>query len=1014
MTQATAQDVGRLLKLPQQLNLALPFLFTAEEIEMHRLLCQFTHEQGAEHFRKLDAASQAKGDATERDEGDDALAAKGVTGAALRQAETWVEVAVRERVAARLRALPQAERTKEENDFVACDRVLNPYLYVTSTLLLLLLLLLLLPLLLLLINQLNDPSSLRYRLDAETAALVDAEQHDEDLAAKTGNLGERYERQRVGYQSGAADDELGLADAWAPSMDRAELILIHAHDHVGQLSEEAQHVRFLLDKYHVSDEQSSIGKRRDEALRTLQAKMDRLEKQAEAQEELQANGGSGGGGGLLGRVKTLQASGALEGAAGPAEGGAGAPGAAAAAGGGGGGGDKPPDPELGARVWGSWEHTHPAAFGPHAQSAMFNAAGFNPLCDHAASYAPSKQSGSAQAEHEQAAAEAILGKPGHTGAGGAEYTVVRSLEGILKVKSGTKNILFATGKQHTVMDEDSLVLDARQSRSHKFHVPKVGDGIDGHGLDLTITIVFQGTFGARGYRLGRCAATLFRLPDETGGNALKPPTPIGHCPPELQALNSADSFGRMVIVHSPRNIPVRPGGFQVVIGAASDVKYSVTVTARLAEPAGNVAMRKFEEAKHVQNELPVVKASLEELWTSMRLAERKLHVVQALMDEAEAESSKCESEIEQCNDELAEDDERMEYTEDERNDIFGEIRTLEVEFAHWCRLFATRAQEKKDIKTGLDHMSEERRKQLSDRDKLDESLRNLRKLVPAAITVVVSIGAATEAALELNTTLQLSSAAGRWAALAAVKEVLSSTMTPAEEVRRRLQNEGWETLTLDEQQWTMLDRQLTPDRYEEFHARQEEEDAQRKKEGRRPKKRCVTELLLGLGLLLLLLLLRPFPAFYTTATPLPLTHSFPHFFSQVQPRRVAVQLRQAGDRAHHGDAVPAAHAARGGRPQAPLPVPRQPAAPQAAGGEGRVRVRRAPRVAGPRQAQGNPQPRRATVAVHRQGHQPGAVEVHRQERRRVRHLGQGQPGVDHELQQGDERGAGPPSGQGQS
>ena len=89
----------------------------------------------------------------------------------------------------------------------------------------------------------------------------------------------------------------------------------------------------------------------------------------------------------------------------------------------------------------------------------------------------------------------------------------------------------------------------------------------GHGLDLTITIVFQGTFGARGYRLGRLAATLFRLPDESGENALKPPTPVGYCPSELQALNTADSFGRMVIVHSPKHIPVRPGGFQVVIGA---------------------------------------------------------------------------------------------------------------------------------------------------------------------------------------------------------------------------------------------------------------------------------------------------------------------------------------------------------------------------------------------------------------------------------------------------------------
>jgi len=47
----------------------------------------------------------------------------------------------------------------------------------------------------------------------------------------------------------------------------------------------------------------------------------------------------------------------------------------------------------------------------------------------------------------------------------------------------------------------------------------------------------------------------------------------------------------------------------------------------------------------------------DDLWTSMRLGERKVLVVQGLMDEAEVESSRCEGETERCNQELQIDDE---------------------------------------------------------------------------------------------------------------------------------------------------------------------------------------------------------------------------------------------------------------------------------------------------------------------------------------------------------------------
>ena len=62
-----------------------------------------------------------------------------------------------------------------------------------------------------------------------------------------------------------------------------------------------------------------------------------------------------------------------------------------------------------------------------------------------------------------------------------------------------------------------------------------------------------------------------------------------------------------------------------------------------------------------------------------------------------------------CNEELIADDEMGDLRDDERVDIFNEIRALEVEFAHWCRLYAIRAQEKHDTKRNLHRLSVARR-----------------------------------------------------------------------------------------------------------------------------------------------------------------------------------------------------------------------------------------------------------------------------------------------------------------
>jgi hypothetical protein len=116
-------------------------------------------------------------------------------------------------------------------------------------------------------------------------------------------------------------------------------------------------------------------------------------------------------------------------------------------------------------------------------------------------------------------------------------------------------------------------LNSRQSRSHYFTLPT-----DKHILDITVSIVFQGDFGGKGYKLGRIAVGLFRLPGENQIAAI--PYPVGFAPYEMQSPNLPNSLGKVLIIHKPNEQPVHPGTFQIVIGAASSTKYSVEVSSK--------------------------------------------------------------------------------------------------------------------------------------------------------------------------------------------------------------------------------------------------------------------------------------------------------------------------------------------------------------------------------------------------------------------------------------------------
>lgn len=272
-----------------------------------------------------------------------------------------------------------------------------------------------------------------------------------------------------------------------------------------------------------------------------------------------------------------------------------------------------------------------------------------------------------------------------------------------------------------------------------------------------------------------------------------------------------------MINHRPDDLPIKPGPYHVVVGAASSSKYSIAVEAHAVQTAEAKLRSEASRASTVQSDLSSCTLTIEEIWTSMRLAERKALVVQALLDEAEVESSRCEQESVRCNRELLLDDDRMLLNEEQRADLNTEVRRLEVEFAHWCRLFATRSQERRDLLASLDTLRKEHSRRTIQKESLEKEFQWLQRYLPAATCLIHGMDAAVDCALSLNTSfahIPTTNARGLWDKVSSARRRITATMTPAQEVRRRYRTEGWSTLCLPEQQWTILDRKLNPKSYE--------------------------------------------------------------------------------------------------------------------------------------------------------------------------------------------------------
>lgn len=861
----SASDLKRIRDLPEQIQLALPFLNTDVEVDCHRLFNKFFRSKDEAHFRMLDFMSEGVSPCKDtsnntddsRSVGSVSIAGShssvvesevekvlGVTSKDMHEAEIIHDILVKESRRDRVRGLGEGEEmTQEEREWLQLDRILSPHLFEPEE---------------------KIPIEVQERnieVDLSTSVvkvkkLKNVTHPKEELKPPIINRiheGDIHDQLRERYVNG----EIVFDFSWRCPFTRDELLKLRSST-AEPTTDDQRKVIYLMEKYYVDDNESILGHSRLMALSKVTHEIfsgiERIDRLAEAedkvrQEMLLKATQSGNYDDLdnenIIRHRSESISGSIASANKNDE-------------------DQEDDASSIKRIWGSWESVHPASAGAQSQESYFLSSAFNAARDHPASYAihedlelnshhdddDDMSLSSAGSLHKKLEGQELLNaglevlKSHPAPPRDSQFDTfqndpnskwfifenTREIAAIEPKRVRGKTSLLAISEPKVLFETKDLTLQARQSRSHRFQVP---DRDDTRVLEIIVSIVFQGAFSTRGYRLGRLAASLFRLPQGTNNDSSAMPIPVGYAPYASQTPNLPEAMGKILILHRPRARPLKPGEFQIVLGAASSVKYSIEVSCKYAQTALPIVDDLVTKARELQARLPICLKEIEDLSESLRLAERKLLVCGKMIDEAESESQRCLKLMKAIQRKLDEDDEEMTLFEDERREFQRELAISEVEYAQWATLFASRCREQDDIKDGIKMMHNMKRERQQEKEKLKKELEDARSDLPACIAVLRSFYEASNVAASLNTIVQGPSAAYGLSATGDAGEPIVST--PAEDIRRRVKREGFNALTLEEQQWCVLDQASNPQKYEWLREQEEQENAVRITRGKAPK-----------------------------------------------------------------------------------------------------------------------------------------------------------------------------------
>lgn len=538
-------DLDRILRLPEKVSLALPFLHTKAEIEAHRLINRFYRDRTEEFFERLDYLGESAGfDAANTSSGGGAL----FTAEDLQVAEGVHAMLLRESRRDRLRTCGLIDGLSErDKQWIAVDRILSPEIYsddevddeqakALSSLFMLT------------TNLLSGKiSGVKSRLSRPGTAA--------ELLLQR-QVGDKYDYLRDAFANG---EEVFETSAWVCPFDRETILSLRKKVLSEDASVDEKLVQSLLNDFYVDEEESILGHERLTLMSAIVRDISKVSQKLNNEAAVVSEAGEDA------AVCDDEALVKVE----------------------------VDDTSAVRRLWGSWEQVHPASASPDAQTHAFKRSAYSASRDHPAAYGvrsdpvsfkdrlvkiphpPNENLGAiglSILESSQSAGEFEYAQNDPN----SEWYIVNSLDELAakdKQTLGDRIVIVVKPDTTNLFDVASASLLSRQSRSHYFTV-KDSDSL--RVLDLTITIVFQGTFGDRGYKLGRLAASLFRLPDDDDRSTSPLPRPVGYTPYDLVVPNSPNALGRIVIVHRPRVKPLKPGSYQIVIGVciALDWLYS--------------------------------------------------------------------------------------------------------------------------------------------------------------------------------------------------------------------------------------------------------------------------------------------------------------------------------------------------------------------------------------------------------------------------------------------------------
>ena len=146
--------------------------------------------------------------------------------------------------------------------------------------------------------------------------------------------------------------------------------------------------------------------------------------------------------------------------------------------------------------------------------------------------------------------------------------------------------------------------------------------------------------------------------------------------------------------------------------------------------------------------------------------------------------------------------------------LFEMLKTLELEYIHWCKLHSIRLQDLQETKENIQVLAEMRRHIMTQIKCQTQKISNLRNVLPLVVAVVFNPEKSIEVAKLLGSNFEemetLSKTYNNDKMTQIMTHLRSVFLTPAEKVRQRVRKDGFKCLTLEEKKWCIIDISLNP------------------------------------------------------------------------------------------------------------------------------------------------------------------------------------------------------------